>query len=73
MATVELLRAEGRDEEKPLVTQVPDEERQQIAGRAIGPVDVFDDEDDGLPLTETRQEDEDCLERPSLEPLGPED
>ena len=73
MTAVELVRAEGRDDEKSLVTQVPDEERQQIAGRAIGPVDVFDDEDDGLPLAETRQEDEDRLERPSLQPLGPED
>jgi hypothetical protein len=69
---VELVRAEGRNEEKPLVTQVPDEERQQIAGRAIGPVDVFDDQDDGLPLAETAEEGEDCLERPRLEPLRPE-
>ena len=48
------------------VAQVADEEAEQVAGRAVGPVEVLDDEDDrrrrGEPLEDAEQQ----LEQPAL-------
>ena len=41
---VELVGADGRDQQDPLVAQVADEEGEQVPGRGIGPVEVLDDD-----------------------------
>ena len=45
---VELVRAEGHRQHDRLRAQATDEEGQRLAGRRVGPVDVFNDDQDGL-------------------------
>ena len=46
MTAVQLVAAEGRDDEQALVPAGAGEEGKQVAGRAVGPVRVLDDEQD---------------------------
>jgi hypothetical protein len=43
---IELVTAEGQHQHQPLVTQPPEQERQQIERRSVGPVHVVDGEQD---------------------------
>ena len=70
MAAVQLVAAEGGDDEQPLVARRSGEEGQQVARRAVGPVRVLDDEQDRVGVAETAEEPEDALEDPDLEPVG---
>ncbi len=47
MTPMELVGPEGPDDQQPLVAGVAGEEREQVAGGAIGPVEVLDDQQDG--------------------------
>ena len=69
MTAVQLVAAEGGDDEQALVPPRAREEGQQVAGRAVGPVRVFDDEQDRVRVGETAEEPEDALEDPDLEPI----
>ena len=70
MTAVQLVAAEGRDDEQALVPPGAGEEGQQVAGRAVGPVRVLDDEQDRVGVAETAEEPQDALEDPDLEPVG---
>ena len=67
VAAVQLVRPVGHEEHDAGVAQVPDEEREQVAGRPVGPVQVLDDEEDRRPFGEPLQQREDVLEQ---RPLG---
>ncbi len=73
VARVELVGPQGGDDQDAGIAQVPGQEREQVAGRRVGPLDVLDDQDQrrdpGEPLDDT----EDELEQPPLgEPVvGP--
>jgi hypothetical protein len=70
MAAVELVGAVGRDQDDPLVPQTTSDERQQIPRRAVGPVDVLDDEHHRLALAQALEQDEETIEQARLGPLG---
>ncbi len=44
VAAVQLVRAVGRDQHEPLAPRGAQQEREEVAGRAVGPVEVLDDE-----------------------------
>ena len=69
MPAVELIRPERADDEQPLVACIAGQEREEIACRAVGPVQVLDDEEDRGLLPEPAEESEDPLEDPCLEPF----
>ena len=69
MAAVELIGPERADDEQPLVACVAGQECEEVARRAIGPVQVLDDEEDRCRLAEPAEEAEDPLEDPGLEPF----
>ena len=70
MAPVQLVRPEGHDQDDPVVTELADQERDRLAGRRVGPVEVLDDEDDRLDLREPLEDPEDRVEHAWLECLG---
>ena len=59
-----------RDDEQALVARVAAEEREQVARRAVRPVQVLDDEQDRRRLAEPAEQPEHALEDADLEPLG---
>ena len=67
---MQFVAAEGRDHEQSLVACVPRQEREQVAGRAVGPVEVLDDEQDRIGLAEPAEQPQRALEDPGLEPFG---
>ena len=71
MAAMELVGAIRADDEDPLVTETAREEGEEVAGRAVGPMQVLDDEHDRAALPETFQEGEEAVEQPCLGPLRP--
>ena len=66
MAPVKLVRAVGEEQHHRRIPEIPDEEAEQVARRAVRPVEVLDDEQDrrapGQALEHTQQE----LEEPAL-------
>jgi hypothetical protein len=70
MAAVELVGAIGRDQDDALAPEAAGDEREQVARRAVGPVDVLDDEDHRLALAETLEQDEEAIEQAGLGPFG---
>jgi hypothetical protein len=66
MASVELVGAVGQQEHDGGVAQVAHEEAEQVAGRAIRPVEVLDHEEDGRPRGEPLEDAEEQLEHPAL-------
>ena len=69
MPAVELIGAEGPDDQEAFVASVSGEEREQVSGRAIGPVEVFDDQHDGRTLAQATKEPQDPFEDAGLEPF----
>ncbi len=69
MTAVQLVAPERGHEEQPLVTDIADEECQELTGRVVGPVQVLDDEHDRPVLTEPAQQIQDGLVQPAARPL----
>jgi hypothetical protein len=44
MAAMELVDAEGRDDQQPLAADVARQEGEEVARGAVGPVEVLDDQ-----------------------------
>ena len=63
---VQLVGAVGADDEHPLGDQAVGEERQRRAGRAVGPVQVLDDQDHGLLARQRVEQRQQPLEQPRL-------
>ena len=63
---VGFVRSDGRDEEHPLVAQVPDEERHEVARGRVGPMQVLDDDRDRRQAGESLEHTEDELEQADL-------
>ena len=68
MAPVQLIGAIRPDDGQPLGPRVARQERQDVARRAVSPVQVLDDEDHRDPIAQRSQEDKQALEDPSLDP-----
>ena len=66
VAAMELVGAVGEQEHHRDVAQVPDEEPEQVAGRAVGPVQVLDDEHDRRPRGQALEDPEEQLEQAAL-------
>ena len=66
MAPVQLVAAIGGDQQQRLAAQVADQEREQVAGRAVGPVQVLDGDDQRRELAQPRERAEQQLEQPPL-------
>ena len=66
VAAMELVGAVREQEHHRDVAQVPDEEPEQVAGRAIGPVQVLDDEHDRRPSGQALEDPEEQLEQAAL-------
>ena len=64
VAAVELLGAVGRDEQHAARAQRAHEEREQVERRAVGPVEVLEDEHERLLRGEPADDAEDELEQP---------
>src|SRR5688572_32044856 len=52
----QLLGAVRRDEEQRLVARVAQEEREEVARRAVGPVEILDDEDQRRTLRQSAED-----------------
>ncbi|CAM2970556.1 hypothetical protein SAXI111661_11125 [Saccharomonospora xinjiangensis] len=63
---VHLLGPVTRDHEQPLSPESADEERQQVAGRAVGPVDVLHDQHHGAVPRQIAQHSQHGVEQPQL-------
>ena len=66
MAAVQLVAAVGADHEDVLAAQRAGEEDEEVARRAVGPVEVLDDEDGGVVAAEAVEQGEQRLEEPRL-------
>ena len=66
VATMELVGAVREQEHHRDVAQVPDEEPEQVAGRAVGPMQVLDDEHDRRPRGQALEDPEEQLEQATL-------
>ena len=66
MAAVQLVGAVRGDQQHALVARVAHEEGQEVARGAVGPVDVLEDEHQGLRLGQASQEGEQELEHATL-------
>ena len=71
MTAMELIGAKRPDDAQAFDTHVPPQERQQVAGRSVRPVEVLDDEEDGPTGREPREQRQHPLEDPDLKPVGP--
>ena len=69
MASVELIGAEGPDDEQPLVTPVAREIREQVARGPVRPMQVLDDEEDRSCRSEASEQPQDALEDADLHPI----
>ena len=67
MPAVQLVRPEGHDQDDPIRPEVADQERDGLAGRRIGPVEVLDDEDDRGDLRQPLEQAQDGVEQARLE------
>ena len=66
MASMELVRAVGEDQDDGHIPDVAHEETQQVAGRTIRPVEIFQDQHDGLVGCEPLEHGQDDLEQSAL-------
>ena len=66
MLSVQIVGAEARHDEEPLIAEVVSGEGQQLACRTVRPVDVLDDQRHGAVGSEALQEIEECREEVSL-------
>ncbi len=66
VAAVQLVRPVGADDEHALVREAVGEERQRRSGRAVGPVQVLDDQQHGLLAAERVEQRQQALEQPRL-------
>ena len=66
VAAMELVGAVGEQEHHRDIAEVPDEEPEQVAGRAVGPVQVLDDEHDRRPRRQPLEDSEQQLEQAAL-------
>jgi len=64
---VQLVRAEGHDQNDPIRSDVADEERDGLPGRHIGPMQVLDDEDDRGDLGQAMEQAQDGIQQTGLE------
>ncbi len=64
VAAVQLVGAVGPEQQDALGAEVAGEEGDELAGRAVGPVEVVEDEDDGLVAAEALEQPEQQLEQP---------
>ena len=69
MSPVELVGAIREHEQDRGVAKVADEESDQVAGRAIGPVEVLQDEHDGCGRGQPLEHAKHHLEQPGLRPI----
>ncbi len=69
VSTVELIGAEGADDEQPLVARVAPQEGEEVAGRPVRPVEILDDEEDRAFSRQTAEQVEEPFEDPDLEPV----
>jgi hypothetical protein len=67
---VQVVAAIGGDERESLVRRVAHEEAQQVARRAVGPVQVLDDQQHGRHAPEPHERAEQQLEQPRLPEAG---
>jgi hypothetical protein len=65
-----LVVAVGGHQQKPLPAQVPDQEGEQVAGGAVGPVKVFHHDNQRGLFTEVPQQPKQQLEQPRLSGLA---
>ena len=70
MAAVQLVRAVGADDQDPLAADCSCEEPDEVARRAVRPVQVLDDEEDGARLGERVEKRQERLEDARLGGLG---
>ena len=70
MAPVQLVGAVGGDDEQALRTQACGQEREDVTGRAVRPVEILEDEDDRRARAESPEEGEEPLEQARLCPIG---
>ena len=66
VAAVQLVGAVAERDQHALVGEVAPQEGQEVAGRAVGPVDVLDDQDDRRVATEAVDRRQQGLEEPRL-------
>ncbi len=69
VAPGELIASERDQEEQRLRLRVPDEERKQLPGRIVCPVEVLDRQDDRPPTTEPSEQVEERFVQPAASPL----
>ena len=72
VAAVELVAPVGPDDQDPLCADVPDQEGEELAGGAVGPVEVFDGEDDRALVRQAPERPEEGLVDVASGPLRPE-
>jgi hypothetical protein len=65
-----LVVAVGDHQQHPLPAQVPDQERQQLAGGAVGPVQILDHQHQRSLLAQAPQQPQEQLEQASLSGLA---
>ena len=70
VAPVELVRPERHHQHDPVGAQVPDEERDGLAGRRVGPMEILDDEQDRGDLRQPLQHTEERVEQTGLVRFG---
>ena len=63
---VQVVGSVGRDDRDPLARHVPDQEPDQVAGRAVRPLEVFDREHHGAVTRDPSEGAEDRVEQPRL-------
>ena len=67
---MQVIGSVGRDDRDPLARHVPDQEPDQVAGRAVRPLEVFDREHDGAVTRDPAEGAEDRVEQPRLTAHG---
>ena len=70
MTPVQLVGPVRADDDKALGPCVPGQERGDVTGRAVGPVEVLEDQDDRSALTDGPQQRQQPLEDAGLDPFG---
>ncbi len=71
VADREVVRADGQDEQQALAVEVVRQERDEVLGRAVDPVQVLEDHDRGRVRTEVAEQAEDEPEQPRLRETAP--
>jgi len=66
MAAHQLVGPVGQDQQQPLVPQPPRQEHHQVTGRAVGPVEILEHEDQRRLATESAEQVQKHLKQPGL-------